>query len=435
MQQHEAVDEISTPGENGYDVVGQGEVDVFARITATQTVAVVEGTCRVVDVAEQEEAAHHHAELIDGKADDAFFLDEVVIESLSADGGHVEQVGSHPYAHQHRSNGHDGHKRTAHKVESPGVGNVVAFLDGSSQCCGRNLGRFGIFALDFLRYGMLFVFLQQEVDARDGLYGSQLIHPPNHDLHCQQNITGPRNRTCHNHGNERYDGINHVALGQSLAVLCEHAHLPPGEAQQQGRIDEVHQGVGHEQYAEHHNEECHAEEGKVEHHTVLQLLGVQTDEQRHQEGLAEPSHVDEQRGGHADEVAIDETAHKHQHNGKEQHTHRRDNHTALLAETVGAEAFRNAETQDDVAHQGGNQQIEKYKHGGAKHNGTAPFRTALFVCAQRNIFFADVAVRRLKEERQIGECGEIVAAAVDEDALLQGTVSLQSIIVERLHLL
>ncbi len=118
------------PCDDGYHVVGEGEVGSSVHHYLRLVVLVVERPRQIVDVAEDEELRCHHDEFHYRQLHHAGDIEEVEHEDVEHRRREVEHIGSPPYRQQHGTHAQHRHERHIDEVVEPCHVDVLAVAHG-----------------------------------------------------------------------------------------------------------------------------------------------------------------------------------------------------------------------------------------------------------------------------------------------------------------
>ena len=149
--------------------------------------------------------------------------------------------------------------------------------------------------------------------------------------------------------------------------------LPNGEDEQDRGKDDVDQRVRYQDDAETDDDERHQNEWGIDFGSILDLLAIQSDDDRHVDGFYQPCHLDHQAGGHKHQIVMDKGAYNHDGNGEDEHGQCHNEDGAFLAEFFGAETFGEQPSEEYIAQDGTTQNIDQHKDAGKHHDRTSPF--------------------------------------------------------------
>ena len=153
----------------------------------------------IVQIAEHKEEGDDQTQFEEGELDDSCLVNEVVEENLFHNGGHLEYLRSHVDAGKHRNHRYHRDDSHAHQVEQPSVYEEIALADEFGKVFLLHRHTVLADAHQFLRQHTLFIHRRQVIQTGDGLNGSQLVRPPNHNLDSQQGVANPRTDAADNH--------------------------------------------------------------------------------------------------------------------------------------------------------------------------------------------------------------------------------------------
>ena len=214
----------------------------------------------------------------------------------------------------------------------------------------------------------------QVIQACDGHDGSQLECPPHHYLHSQQAVTCPGGKSGDDHGGGSQVAVHHVQQRQTFPMSLRQHQLPDGESQEDGREDEIYDGVGNQYDAEQDDDEGQQHQGHIDDGGVTHLLIFQSDEETQEDDFQKPSHVDDEACAHLDEVAVGKGAYHHHDDGEESDANHVVEHFALQPEILASPFLRQQPPQGNVAQHPGDSEVHYEEHADEEDGSTTPFR-------------------------------------------------------------
>ena len=203
---------------------------------------------------------------------------DAVIEILE-----VEHV--HGKMDAERQGGQDqyGEDDVLDQVVEPGHAEQVGFL-----VLARHLGDMGEVVADPGIHAFFLVAHDQMPDGDDGEDGGQLEVPPYEDEQGSEDEPGKghdHRDARHRQGDPSKDAVALVRLFSSSEADQE---LPAEKEDQEGREEDVHQGIGHEEHAATDDDDGGEDGGEIELDAVLELFGLQADEECGDDGRQQP---------------------------------------------------------------------------------------------------------------------------------------------------
>ena len=400
----------------------------------------IERLDEIVEIAEDEELRAHHHQLQYRQLHHAGDIEEVELEYLPHRVGQVEHVGSPPYRQQHREHAQHRHQCHVYEVVEPRHVDVCAVTygdDTEQRALARLLGF--LLGVDAVAEPSALVHAEHVVYASDGLYATELEHPPYQHLHRQQHVAIPGRCRRESHDEQRYPCIEYVRARYVVVVARYDVPLPQCEHEQYRGEDERHKIVRNEHYTERYDDERHEHNGRIDAETALYLSAREAHKQREEDGTQQPGVLYEQLGRHEEEVVIHERARHHHRHGKDEHGDEQYEAHLLLHEVVGAEAARHEPAHEHVAQQGCHNDVEQNEQAQTHHYRSAPLRIHLSFGAVDGfhllgvVFLAHIRLSVMVGHRHRGDNLEIVLVAVDKYVVLYLVVALHGIVVHLLE--
>ena len=208
-------------------------------------------------------------------------------------------------------------------------------------------------------------------------------------------------------------------------MATDDAPLPQCTNEQDGREEDVYQFVGDEDDAEGNDEKSYGDEWRVDAEGTLDLVALDTQQQREQDDAQQPGIGDQQVSGHDEEVLLDGSQRDAQNEG-ERHCRRgqRDAGT-LLHKFLCAQALGH----DIADEQEVNQRSEDGIEDDADEHAEDVARVPLGIVGGL-VLLLDGARHKLPVAAEVAQNAEIRVAAIAEDARLDVIIAALGIVVE-----
>ena len=163
----------------------------------------------------------------------------------------------------------------------------------------------------------------------------------------------------------------------------------------------------------------------------MALVVAYAHKEREEDGERQPCDVHHQVGSHEHEVVVECEADEHHGEDKDEDACH-DAVELVLGLEVGGPIAPRYESENQAAEDGGEDAPSDEDDDDELHNRSAPFAEARGAAVEGAVLAVEFALGHRQQVRQVEEGGEVVVAAVREDALLQVPVAALGVVVELL---